>query len=592
MRTSPATRPATVKGAFVAEFDVRKGNTITFKWPETLDTPNFEWKALPSGSHAVSRDTIVFEAGDALVVCTYRARVTQDVTHRTASRAISAGLVIASDAPHPSTLLLAFLPHLDALSRIADGIVEEPKYDDLRAYAEDHRVGRQQLPSLPLCDASALSQLRFDPVTHLGAVHRFLGPLFVPLIKALYLPETRLLIYCPVPVARAATIAFNLAEIVDSALSIYGRTRRHVRIRGLVTVHDIDSLATDDASGWLAWTSDKILTEKSDIAHYVLDATDFLTGKTTKSSRPTVHTKNGPLGWSSRDAALFFELGEQESQYEDVLTKHEHPKFDIWRSKQSTTNTNEAIPPMLAAALSPALWRYSRQDGRWLLGSLIVMCAYIRFWLAQWWLVKAQLRVVIPSTLLVPLGPNSNLVEVPLSESMTMGEADPPPQNELLQPKDHRPSSVYSCDSDIDPLIAASGCVPHSPANTSPNTPRRPRPQPRRTILPAHPRFDACLARSLPYETLSGMYMFTLWSSWIRALHVHASAYLWTLIEPPREDEDAPLLRTPVSVSFQDMYAAHLQPREALDVRIVENIFGQWGSYDVRIIKPFFSWPC
>lgn len=567
-----------------------------YKWPEStpwltdLDTTNFEWKALPSGAHSISSDTIVFEAGDHLVICKYHARMDGDVRHRTASRAISAGLVIASEAPNPSSLLLAALPHLDALADVAARIADEPKYDALRAYADEYRVGKSALPRAPLCDASALSQLRFDPVTHLAAVHGFLGPLLVPLIKALYVSDTKLLIYCPVPVARAATIAFNLAEIVDSALSINGRKQRHVRIRGLVTLHEMDTLTADDQDGWIAWTSEKIITEKRGVADYVLDASDFLTGKITRASRPIVYTPGGPVRWTSRDAALFFELGEQARQYTSVLASHDHPHFDEWEAKRTGNGTTQPLHEMTSTALAARPWRYSRQDARLIVGSFVVMVACIRIWLAEWWLVRSQLRVVIPSTLLVPLSTNSNLLEVPLSESTSEIESSQP---DLLQPKSDRPSSVYSGDSDMDPLVAASGCAQASPTHNSPSAPRTPRPQGRRTILPAHPRFDACLARALPFETLSGMYLFTLWSSWIRATHVHASAYLCKLAEQPGDGgEDVPLLGPPVWVSTRDMRAINLRARDPLDVRIVKSIFGQWGTYEVHVARPYFWWLC
>ena len=98
----------------------------------------------------MSRDTVVFESPGGLAVCKYRARLDVDVTHRNASRAISAGFVFASDAPSPSSLLLAALPHLDALAELAEGIADAPQYDKLRAYAMEHRAGDGALPNVPL----------------------------------------------------------------------------------------------------------------------------------------------------------------------------------------------------------------------------------------------------------------------------------------------------------------------------------------------------------------------------------------------------------------------------------------------------------
>lgn len=545
---------------------MREGNTLRFRWPADLAAPGFEFRALPSGAHAVTSDTIVFDADGDLAVCVYRAR-RADAAHRSAARAISAGLVVAGGTP--SERLLAALPHLDALTDHAARILDGADCAALGAYAAEHE-SRAALPAppAPLCDAAELAQVRFDPVTHLGAVHRFLGPLLGPLIKALYLPETRLLIYCAVPLARAAVIGFNLAEIVSSALAS-GHSGRHVHLLGHVTLHDVDALR---AGGWIAWTSERMLVEKRGIADYVLDASDFLSGHTTAASRPIVRGRDGPLRWSTRDAALFFELGAQERQYEDVLATHRHPLLAEWLARGGGGGADPFVhraPPLapeIAAALAPRPWRYARQDARWLLfGGLVVVCAYIRFWLAEWWLVRAQLRVVIPSTLLVPLGPNASLLEVSFSESTS--SIDVP--DRLHPPKDMRRRSGSSCsgDSELDPLVAASGCA-SSPA---------PAPAPRKarqTILPTHPRFDACLARSLPFETLSGIYLFTLWSSWIRAMHVQASAYLCALVEA----DDAPC----ITVSARDMHALNFDRGNPLDVRIVRSIVAQWGT-DVRV---------
>lgn len=550
---------------------MREGNTLRFRWPADLAAPGFEFRALPSGAHAVTSDTIVFDADGDLAVCVYRAR-RADAAHRSAARAISAGLVVAGGTP--SERLLAALPHLDALAEIAERILDGAACAVLGTYAAEHESQATPVPPAPLCDAADLAQVRFDPVTHLGAVHHFLGPLLGPLIKALYLPETRLLIYCPVPLSRAAIIGFNLAEIVSSALAS-GHSGRHMHLLGHVTLHDLDALR---AGGWIAWTSERMLVEKRGIADYVLDASDFFSGRTTAASRPIVHGRDGPLRWSTRDAALFFELGAQERQYEGVLTTHKHPLLAEWfaRGGDDPFARHRPLAPEIAAALVPRPWRYARQDARWLLfGGLVVVCAYIRFWLAEWWLVRAQLRVVIPSTLLVPLGPNANLLEVSFSESSSSIDTS----DRLRAPKDMRRRSASMCsgESELDPLVAASGCA-SSPAQApglGPGTPpRAPARKARQTILPTHPRFDARLARSLPFETLSGIYLFTLWSSWIRAMHVQASAYLCALVEA----DDAPC----ITVGARDMHALNFDSGDPLDVRIVHSIVAQWGT-DVHV---------
>ena len=71
-------------------------------------------------------------------------------------------------------------------------------------------------------------------------MHSFLGPLMAPLIKLLLLPR-RLLIYAPAPVERAAIVAFNLAELVHAAFVYAVHVPGHVRVHGMLTLHDLDA---------------------------------------------------------------------------------------------------------------------------------------------------------------------------------------------------------------------------------------------------------------------------------------------------------------------------------------------------------------
>ena len=576
------------------------------------------------------------EAPARIGVCAFRARPlsadeapTQGAARQHA-RSVSLGAVLACGSDEPTHQLALALPHLCALERLAEGVLAAPEYAPVRAYVDKFKYagGKVAVPPPLPANATTLTQLAYDPVTYFCAVNRFLGPLLPPLIKALYVPRTRLLIYCPAPVERAAVLAYNLAEVVRSAaLSVPCGGAANVQVRGMLTLHDMDTLQREaardvdarSAASWIGWTADRVMTERTGMFDMLLDASDFCekhAGIAAQRRRQLVQVvrlsdaRPAPLRWSVADVSLFLELSEQERKYTDVLERNQHPRFDAWRKCERAAQTEPVPAPALPISAGASRWRYLGQDARPLYGFLLVLLAYLRYWLAEWWLVRSQLRVVIPSAFILPiafrgegglLDTGSDESQPALDQSIDQGEhaagggeADPGTEDA---------ASAGSSESELDPFFAASGAAAASPllGTSAPRVHREfhrtPSRAQERSIFPTHPRLDPLLAPREPFETLVGVYLFTLWSSWIRALHVHASAYLGELADPrepgaerqaPRDadNDTSPLLpdeRRTVTVRTRDFTALGLRATDPWDERLVRCILAQWDGVEVAM---------
>ena len=542
----------------------------------------------------------------------------------------------ACTSSNPSQELAEFLPHIAHLERLADEVVHGAPPNTVQSYADRYRYRAEATldPTSSLARCS-IEHLAYDPVTYLCAMNRFLGPLFVPLIKLLQLPKKRLLLYCPAPVERGAIVAFNLAEIVHAAYVHAGRAPGDVRVRGLVSLHDLAALQREaeqdaDDRAWVAWTSDKIFMDKLEVFDVFLDVSAFaypgaaprvplarpLATRVERSREPPAALG---LSWSSRDLALYLELAEQERQYETILQTHERVAFDAWRTMPERVNTGGL------RVVLPAAWTYLQQDARSLpVGYAIVWLACLRVWLAEWWLIRSQLQVAIPISLVFPLGVRADggistgivdLTDTEMSESDedevesldSVLRADNTHKSDVRSiaeslkdsarsiASEHDDESIYSQD---DPLVAACGLgtprpdrVHRSSSHASLPSPRRPPPR-ERTITPAHPRFNPCLAPLLPLETMSSVYLFTLWSSYVRAMHVQASAYLGERVEavPTSHGESAPLLQhRAIAMSPRDFGALSLDASNELDRAMLSNILAQYGC-KLRVTRGWWPW--
>ena len=546
-----------VRGIFVAEFHVRTGNAIVFRDPPDLATDGLEWKVLPSGAHAVQRDVIYFAYDEEhMGVASYYARkLTKEegADEQRGARCVSVGLIVRC-AQDPSSQLRHLLPHLPDLTRLAMEVAHGAEPPTVALYKQKYT------PDGALPTPSMLERLAYDPATYMLSTHRFLGPLVVPLLKLMLLPR-RLLLYAPAPVERAAMVAFNLAELVHAAFAYAMDAPGQVMIYGMLTLHDLDAWkrVASSASSWIAWTSDRILLDKTDTYDVCLDLSALSVPHAADAPAPArplarfvenAALRPSNLTWSSRDLSLFLELAEQERRYELLLVDEGRPTFDAWRSAEN-------LPTTCALHMPPGVsWRYMQQDARGLLlGYMVVWIASLRFWLTEWWLIRSQLHIALPLSLVAPQVAHR---ESPMSESF----ADVPREEDAsidsvpasvgattaIQPTDRMATSLDS----MDPLVAAYGLsLRAKPSGASRlSTPSLSSPQPsmhtlpaERTIIPAHPRFDPEDIPHLPLESMAGMYVFTLWSSYLRARYIQASALLHARVASlPHVDESSALL--------------------------------------------------
>ncbi|KAE8214154.1 hypothetical protein CF327_g2400 [Tilletia walkeri] len=290
-----------VEGVFLASFHVRTGNTLSFVHPaelqDDLSAAHAEWKALPSGSHAVERDTIFFSLSPrrTAVACFRNVALLRDDDDpaQRGARMLSVGAVFSSNSP-TSSYNNTHLPSLDALadSIAATSLDDEEKVQHLIKtwYQSAESVERNQQR-----DSFAYSAL-----SHFPALSASLGPLLPPLLKFLATGHTRLLIYSTAPLQPAASLAHNLADIVHSAQRRAGQNQSQppLHVRGLVTLHDIVALdeesrqRTADTAGWIAFTSDKILLDKCALFDLMLDLTPLQGGN--GNSKAAASPRNRP----------------------------------------------------------------------------------------------------------------------------------------------------------------------------------------------------------------------------------------------------------------------------------------------------------
>ncbi|WFD17886.1 hypothetical protein MCAP1_000095 [Malassezia caprae] len=576
--------PCDVHGLFVAEFHVRHGNSIVYRDPPSLHTDGLEWTVLPSGAHAVTRDTIYFSYDEQhMGVAAFHQHdlAGEDEDARAAqrgARSVSVALVVPCGAT-PGSQLTALLPHLVPLASLAQKIAAGASPPTLDVYMAKY-AQRTATPQ------HTLLQLAYDPVTYLLTVHRFLGPLIPPLLKALHVPR-RILLYCPPPMERAAIVAFNLAELMHASFVHAPGVPGDVRVRGLVTLHDMDALMAEPvppATAWIAWTSDRLLLDKTRLYDISVDVSScaFLpSAPPPPATRPIARLVSGPsraavpLRWSTRDLSLFLELAEQERRFEALLTEEGRPTFRAWCEAEALPDTCD-----LHLSVRPP-WQYTGQDARSrIMGYLVVCVAMLRFWLAEWWLVRAQLHIVVPLALVMPLGVrgdggmSSGIVDLGDDASVSSESAPRRRISRSLDATDSEPSHDSP-----DPLVAACGLHvppshgrPRSTASarswTSHGVARE------RAVRPAHPRYDAHDAPHLPLECMTSLYLFTLWSSYVRAKHIQAVAYMEERVQLlPPADESAPLLHTrELRVTPECLRTLGLDPTSEIDRAVVQQI--------------------
>ncbi|PWN20381.1 hypothetical protein BCV69DRAFT_207981 [Microstroma glucosiphilum] len=327
-------RPSNLLTIFQAHFHTRRGNELTFQSGHDLDLAGVEWKVLPSGSHALSSDLLWFTLPDTAegeghgydkvgVACFRNRKLTgsaeeeadaeteqsgggTDANQQEArrldergARMTAVGVIIASQSSIPSHQLAAVLPHLEALSLLADASSLQPRnHSVLKNFLESHRFNTASsaacFPSLHVRSPAPLTRWPesiYDPLLDLPSIVNALGLILPDVLRSLLVSGTRLLLFSPqgVETRSAASIAWTLAEIVEAALTIADeneerdeeaalspklqRLHQHIpQVRGIIGLHEISHLQDEEARkkqaatmsgvrpkrGWIAWTTDKL----------------------------------------------------------------------------------------------------------------------------------------------------------------------------------------------------------------------------------------------------------------------------------------------------------------------------------------------
>lgn len=541
---------------------------------------------------------------------TFRLSADEGGAAQRGARCLSVG-VLMSCATYPTAKLRALLPQVPLLTRLVQDIAHGAPMPLLATYEA-------------LAPPSLQDELHYDPASHFTAVHRFLGPLILPLIKFLHVPR-RLLLYAPAPLERAAIVAFFCAELVHAAYAHALNVPGGVFVLGTVTLHDMHRLRSETTSAVIAWTSDRILLDHTDLYDACVDLSSFMRdGQEARRCSRLAHVvdrrtrQRSVLTWNARELSLFFEMDKQENEYARLL-------------EEEALREQSPSPERLTRA---ARWTYQGQDARcYVLGYVIVWVAYVRFWLSEWWIIRSQLHVAVPYALVVPLGLRSDgglgagLVD--LSEDVSDDEADDDDHDDINT--DHSDTDNIDIDNDIDdddakvavarddaltagllqpsqpsttdtvlptpneaasparpdPLVAALGLAPaddHDSSHSHAEEHRASlshfslrsshRSSTTQVILPAHPRYEPAQAPQLPRETMLSLYLFTLWSSYVRAMHIQLSSYLADKAAdvPPAVETSSLLRGREVKLPASDWAQFGLDARSAIDRDLVQSL--------------------
>ncbi|PWN25763.1 hypothetical protein BDZ90DRAFT_228139 [Jaminaea rosea] len=259
--SSSSQRPHNLVSIFQAHFHVRRGNEITHQHGHEIDLSGVEWKALPSGSHALHRDLIWFHLpgqpeqtlGDeqryhrvGVAAFVNRklggeddeeqrgAEEDEDDDDQRGARMIAVGIIALAVGSTPSAHLAACLPHIDALESLASSSASRPRdHSIINAFLDAHRLDPSSSDDLraslleieairgpaPLSRRAISSA---DPLLDLPAVANALGLLLPQLLRKLLVRGTRLVIFCPLgaQTKNAASIGWTIAEILEAALHL------------------------------------------------------------------------------------------------------------------------------------------------------------------------------------------------------------------------------------------------------------------------------------------------------------------------------------------------------------------------------------
>lgn len=427
---------------FAAHFHVRRGNEIFWSkgqhTTEDLTKMGIEWKVLPSGSHLLERDILFFdivnagqnqqrstsEHGHLVGVAAFKNRKINIAERESAdgndnddqrgARMISVGIIVDCGSQRtPWSQLAATLPHICQLEKLADAVAADPGCRGiLEEWLETHKGTS---PFITTSARDLVSEGPFyphDPLLQLPAVSNALGPLLPGILKRLLASPFRLLIYTPHegPALQAASIAFNLAELVHAACQspengaicpATGRSSKKagehgLDVIGILGLHDISRLesanAEKDGHSWIGWTSDRILLEKPKLYDAVLDLSpmsptqdsDFIDSTslprfsrsrvTTNSDGKQTYTLQKQT-WTTREFSIYRGLDERAS-YDASSMRHSRRALNRRKSQSSMTISSDMPQNNERRQLNVTRSSPSRP-------STSTMLAFLTYWLSS-----------------------------------------------------------------------------------------------------------------------------------------------------------------------------------------------------------------
>jgi hypothetical protein len=237
---------------FLVRFDVTQGNVVEWSHPK-MPLDGLEFKAIPSGLHALRTDRVFFVQGGSKGVACFNNMPSADAAQRNA-RMCSVGCLTDDPAE-----LYAVCDQMEAEAKEQNALAErkdKPDYSRLIAIFQS-RAGKPlgRLPATPPTSPPSFSSMV-----------QFFGAITFVLWKAMLLKK-RILFFSPVPIEQGC-MRVRWMEQMLRLLDAGGQVSTDncivpAALLYYVNVFDIDELAT--MSSYVACTSERIFAEKKQL---------------------------------------------------------------------------------------------------------------------------------------------------------------------------------------------------------------------------------------------------------------------------------------------------------------------------------------
>jgi hypothetical protein len=258
---------ATLQCVFVVRFDVTQGNVLAATYPEgMLALDGLEFKAIPSGLHALRTDRVFLRQGMYPGVACFSNMPTDDTTQRNA-RMCSVGC-LATDDPAVCEAMCEAL-QAEAQRQNEDAEAGRPAdYSRLPALFATGRGSGAPLPAITTPPGSPSS---------FSSMVQFFGPSVFVLWKAGLLKK-RILFFSPVPIEQGCMRVRWMEPMLalEQSAPAGGGSGGAPATLGVpsslmyyVNVFDIDMLSTMES--YIACTSERIFAEKPELYDIYVD---------------------------------------------------------------------------------------------------------------------------------------------------------------------------------------------------------------------------------------------------------------------------------------------------------------------------------